>query len=34
MDSETMNGSLVTDRTVVAKILNKNQRCHHGKELT
>ena len=34
MDSETINGSVVRDETVIAKILNKNQSCHHGKVLT
>ena len=34
MDSETINGSVVTDETVIAKILNKNQGCHYGKKLT
>ena len=34
MDSDIINGSVVTDETVIAKILNKNQWCHHGKMLT
>ena len=33
IDSETIKGSVDTDETVIAKISNKNQRCHHGKEL-
>ena len=31
MDSEAINASVDTDKTVIAKILNKNQRCHHEK---
>ena len=31
---ESMNGSIVTDETVIAKILNKNQWCYHRKVLT
>ena len=30
---EWMNGSIVTDETVIAKILNKNQWCYHRKVL-
>ena len=33
IDSETINGSVDTDETVISKILNKNQCCHHGKVL-
>ena len=31
MDSEAINGSLVTDETVIAKNLNKSQRYLHRK---
>ena len=34
MHSETRNGATVKDETVIVKILNENQRCHHGKVLT
>ena len=34
MDSETINGSIDTDETVIAKILNKSQSCYHGKVQT
>ena len=33
MDSETRD-TVDTDGTLIAKILNENQRCHHGKVLT
>ena len=33
MDSETTNGSIDRDKTVIAKILSKNQ-SHHEKVLT
>ena len=33
MNSETMNGSVDTDKTVAIP-LNKNQWCYHGKVLT
>ena len=33
-DSETINGSLDTDETVIAQILNKNQWRYHEKMLT
>ena len=31
MDSQTINGSVVAAETVIAKILNKDQWCHHGR---
>ena len=34
MDSGTINGSVVTDETAIAKILNEDQGCHHRKVLT
>ena len=34
MDSDTLNGSIDTDETVIAQVLNKNQWRHHEKVLT
>ena len=34
MDSYTINGSVDTDETAIAKTLNKNQWSHHGKVMT
>ena len=31
MDFDTINGLRDTNETVIAKILNKNPWCHHGK---
>ena len=33
MDSETINGLVVTDENVIANILNDDQGCHHRKVL-
>ena len=34
MNSETINGSVDTKKTVIAKILNKSQWSHHKRVLT
>ena len=31
MDSEAIKDSVVTDKTVTAKIFSENQWCHYGK---
>ena len=31
MDSDAIYDSVDTDKTVIAKTMNKNQRCHHEK---